>query len=268
MDLLPIIESDPNNLLFTLAAVLGIQLAAFAGAAIRRTDTLTDITYAATFALLAVALLVGGGRYELPRLLVCALVLLWALRLGGYLLLRVLRTGRDERFDGIREHPFKFAGFWTLQAVTIWTVLLPVTMLLSHPGPLQPGWPLWLGAGLWLVGFVVETVADQQKFAFRNDPANRGRWIERGLWRYSRHPNYFGELLCWWGLFVAAVPALDGWEWLALLGPIFLTVLLLFVSGIPTVRRKQQQRYGHDPAFQDYLKRTSLLIPLPPRSGA
>ncbi len=265
MGFLPIFESDPNNLLFTFAVVLGLQVLAFAVAAARKTDALTDLTYGLTFALVAGTLLIGAGRFEATQVLISAAIVLWGIRLGGYLAIRVLKTGRDERFDGIRERPAKFAVFWSVQAVTIWTVLLPSTVALSHPGPLPLTWPTLLGLAIWLAGLIIEAVADQQKFAFRNDPANKGRWIDRGLWRYSRHPNYFGEMLCWWGLFIAASPALSGWTWLSAAGPAFLTGLLLFGTGIPTVAKAQRERYGHDPAFQAYLRRTSLLVPWPPR---
>jgi steroid 5-alpha reductase family enzyme len=265
MGFLPVFQSDSYNLGFTFGVVLGLQVLAFAVAATRKTDTLTDITYSLTFALVAILLLVGAGRYEPTQVLIAAAIVIWAARLGGYLLVRVLRTGRDKRFDGIRENPLKFAGFWLLQTVTIWTVLLPATLALSSPAPLPLGWQAWAGGAIWLAGLLIEAIADQQKFAFRNDPGNDGRWIDRGLWRYARHPNYFGEMLCWWGLFLVASPALDGWAWLAAAGPVFLTLLLLFGSGIPTVARSQRRRYGQDPAFQQYLRRTSLLVPLPPR---
>jgi steroid 5-alpha reductase family enzyme len=113
---------------------------------------------------------------------------------------------------------------------------------------------------------VVEAAADAQKSAFKANDANRGRFITTGLWRYSRHPNYFGEILVWWGLFVYAVPFLHGAAFAVVVGPVFITLLLLFVSGIPLLERSADEKYGDDPAYRDYKRRTSILVPLPPSS--
>jgi steroid 5-alpha reductase family enzyme len=121
---------------------------------------------------------------------------------------------------------------------------------------------------VWLVGLVVESVADAQKSAFKSKEENRNRFVASGLWRYSRHPNYFGELLVWWGLFVYAVPVLHGAAFAVVAGPVFITLLLLFVSGIPPLERSADEKYGSDPAYQAYKRRTSILVPLPPRGQA
>jgi steroid 5-alpha reductase family enzyme len=122
-----------------------------------------------------------------------------------------------------------------------------------------------VGALLWLTGLVIEAVADAQKSRFRGKDENRGRFVSTGLWHYSRHPNYFGEILLWWGVFFYAVPFLDGAAFAVVIGPIFITLLLLFISGIPLLERSAEEKYGHDPAYRDYKRRTSILIPLPPR---
>jgi steroid 5-alpha reductase family enzyme len=122
-----------------------------------------------------------------------------------------------------------------------------------------------IGALLWAVGFAVEAASDAQKSAFKNDPAKAGRWIESGLWKYSRHPNYFGEALLWWGLFLVALPSLAGLLALAAIGPIAITLLLLFVSGVPLLEKSADAKYGGDPAYRDYKRRTSLFVPMPPR---
>jgi steroid 5-alpha reductase family enzyme len=111
---------------------------------------------------------------------------------------------------------------------------------------------------------VIEAVADTQKSAFRAKAENGGRFVSTGLWHYSRHPNYFGEILLWWGVFLYAVPFLDGAAFAVVIGPIFITLLLLFVSGIPLLERSADEKYGDDPAYRDYKRRTSILVPLPP----
>ena len=115
------------------------------------------------------------------------------------------------------------------------------------------------------VGLVIETAADAQKSAFKGKQENRGRFIERGLWRYSRHPNYCGEMLVWWGLFVFAVPFLHGAAFAVVIGPVFITLLLLFVSGIPLLEKSADKRWGGEPEYEAYKARTSVLVPRPPR---
>jgi steroid 5-alpha reductase family enzyme len=249
----------------SFAIALALNGAFFAVAAARRTDVVTDLSYSLTFALLAIVLPFTGG-HEPVQLVASLLVLVWAVRLGTYLFRRILRMKVDHRFDGMRDEPLRFARFWLLQAVTVAIVMLPVSYLLDRDHPPHFGsWSI-AGACVWLLGFVVEAVADAQKSAFRAKDENRGRFVTRGLWRYSRHPNYFGEILVWWGLFVYAVPVLHGAAYAVVIGPVFITLLLLFVSGIPLLERSADEKYGDDPAYRDYKRRTSILVPLPPRS--
>jgi steroid 5-alpha reductase family enzyme len=244
---------------------LVVNAAFFAIAATRKTDVVTDLSYSLSFAVLAIVLPFAGAR-ETVQLIASLLVLVWAVRLGGYLFRRILRTKVDHRFDGMRDKPLRFARFWLLQAITVAVVMLPVSYLLGRDD--APGVGPWTIAGvaLWSIGLVIEAVADAQKSSFRARDENRGRFITSGLWRYSRHPNYFGEMLVWWGLFVLAVPFLDGAAFAVVIGPVFITLLLLFVSGIPPLERSAEAKYGNDPAYRDYKRRTSILLPLPPRS--
>ena len=122
-----------------------------------------------------------------------------------------------------------------------------------------------VGGSIWLAGLVIEAVADQQKFAFKRTPAGRTRWTDTGLWRFSRHPNYFGELLCWWGIFVFAAPSLGAWVALGVVGPLAITGLLLFATGIPTLEASAKKKWGSDPDYQAYRRRTRTLVPWPRR---
>jgi steroid 5-alpha reductase family enzyme len=237
----------------------------FVVAAARRTDVVTDLSYSLTFALLAIVLPFTGAR-EPVQLVASLLVVVWAVRLGTYLFRRILRMKVDHRFDGMRDEPLRFARFWLLQALTVAVVMLPVSYLLDRSS--APGFGAWALAGalVWLIGLLIEAAADAQKSAFKASDANRGRFITTGLWRYSRHPNYFGEILVWWGVFLYAVPFLDGAAYAVVVGPVFITLLLLFVSGIPPLERSAERKYGDDPAYLDYKSRTSILVPFPPRS--
>jgi steroid 5-alpha reductase family enzyme len=251
-------------IVLSFAISLAVNAAFFAIAATRKTDVVTDLSYSLSFAVLAIVLPFAGAR-ETVQLTASLLVLVWAVRLGGYLFRRILRTKVDHRFDEMRDKPLRFARFWLLQAITVAVVMLPVSYLLGRDD--APGVGPWTIAGvaLWLTGLLIEAVADAQKSSFRARDENRARFIASGLWRYSRHPNYFGEMLVWWGLFVLAVPFLEGAAFAVVIGPVFITLLLLFVSGIPPLERSAEAKYGDDPAYRDYKRRTSILVPLPPR---
>ncbi len=252
-------------IVLSFAISLAVNAAFFAIAAARKTDAVTDLSYSLSFAALAIVLPFAGAR-EPVQLTASLLVLVWAARLGGYLFRRILRTKVDHRFDGMRDKPLRFARFWLLQAITVAVVMLPISYLLGRDD--APGFGPWMiaGAAIWLTGLLIEAVADAQKSTFKARDENRGRIITNGLWRYSRHPNYFGEMLVWWGMFVFAVPFLDGAAFAVVIGPVFITLLLLFVSGIPPLERSAEAKYGDDPAYREYKRRTSILLPLPPRS--
>ncbi len=262
---MPLFDFDVYNLLGTFLITFGIQVAFFVFAAGFKTDKLTDFSYGLTFIILAALLMVFADLGDLRILVSGVLVIIWGLRLMVYLFVRILKIGKDDRFDGRRENVVSFAMFWLLQAAAVWIIMLPSIVVLSKPAGPPIGVFFYLGAALWVIGFLIETVADQQKFVFKNDPANKGKWIQHGLWKYSRHPNYFGEVMLWFGLFVMAVPVLSGWTWAVVLGPIFITVLLLKVSGIPLLEESADKRYGNLPEYQEYKRRTHIFLMLPPK---
>jgi len=255
-----------TGILISIPIALAVNAAFFVVAARRQTDVVTDLSYSLSFAVLAVALVPFGG-HAWVQLAASLLVCLWAIRLGGYLFTRILRIKVDHRFDGIRERPLRFARFWLLQALSIAVILLPVSYLLGRPH--APGVGAWTAAGavIWLAGLVIETIADIQKSDFKGKPGNGERFIASGLWRYSRHPNYFGEMLVWWGLFLLAVPFLHGVAFAVVAGPVYLSLLLLYVTGIPPLEKSAETKHGADPAYREYKRRTSVLVLLPRRKG-
>eukprot|EP00850_Spirogloea_muscicola_P003789 SM000015S01289 [mRNA] locus=s15:1013277:1015689:- [translate_table: standard] len=203
------------------------------------------------------------------------LVCLWAARLGTHLFSRVLQVGRDSRFDGVRAQPGTwpnppyFFAFWTIQAVWIYMVLLPV-LLLNSGGlyALWPGWTDLLGLGVWIAGFAVETIADYQKNRFRRLESSKGKWIDSGLWRYSRHPNYFGEMVLWWGVYLLSFRSLAPMgRFVALISPVGTMYLLIRVSGIPLLEKAALKKWGTDVDYQEYLRTTSKLIPWVHKQG-
>lgn len=251
-----------NILLGSLLIIFTIQILFFLGAALFKTDKVTDLSYGLTFVVLVWVFIF---RYQSPTLfhiLIAGMVTIWGIRLSGFLFIRIMKTQRDKRFDGVREHFLKFARFWFLQAVAIFIIMLPSILGLSKAnGTLS--FVSFLGLGIWIVGILIESVADWQKFVFKNKEVNRDKWIDSGLWHFARHPNYFGEMTVWWGLYLFVLPTLGGIEYISIVGPVFITCLLLFVTGIPPLEKTYSRKYKGNMEYQQYRNSTRLLIPLP-----
>ncbi len=230
-----------------------------------RTEHFYDLTGSLTYlstTLLAVAL---GGPADGRSWLLTVLIVIWASRLGTYLFRRVRQTGKDGRFDRIKQSPTRFGMTWTLQG--LWVVFTAAAAHAAIASETRQALGLWaaVGVAIWLGGFAIEVLADSQKAAFRTDPANNGRFITSGLWAWSRHPNYFGEILLWIGIAIIAVPALRGWQLVTLISPVFVYLLLTRISGLPMLERRADKRWGGNDAYETYKAATPVLIPRPPR---
>lgn len=253
------------SFLFSLA----INMFFFIFAALFKTDKVTDFTYSLSFFLLAPILLFSSGHpFSTEQVLVTLAIMLWALRLGTYLFYRILKIGKDDRFDDKRSNPLAFLRFWILQTLVVWIVMLPFALFLTSEPEMIPQYMTTAGMVVFLLGLIIETVSDMQKFNYRMKTENDGHWVDSGLWKFSRHPNYMGEILVWWGLFVVVIPFLSGLQWLTILGPFTITFFLIFVSGIPLLEKSSDKKYGAAPGYQDYKRRTSLLLILPPKKKA
>jgi steroid 5-alpha reductase family enzyme len=254
--------SGPDWQVFALCALLALALQwlAFIPAWLLQTEKFYDLTGSLTYLAviwLAVAL---SDASDTRSLLLAGCISLWALRLGSFLFLRILKDGSDSRFDRIKPHAGKFLFTWTLQGLWVLiTASCALAAITSGRGG-QPGWLEALGLALWIAGFAIEITADRQKRAFRRIHGSE-RFIDSGLWAHSRHPNYFGEILLWCGIALIAVPALAGWQWLTLISPLFVFLLLTRVSGIPLLERKAERRWGDDPEWQAYRANTPVLVP-------
>lgn len=253
-----------NILVSTLLLSFAIQIFFFTFAAYFKTDKVTDLSYGLTFIILAIFSFFKFSVIQPIQILVLVLVVLWGIRISAYLLVRIIKTGKDKRFDGIREKFWSFAKFWFFQAISVWVIMLPAITILGTKEQL-PINSLYIifGCFIWLMGLGIEGIADIQKYMFKSNPLNKNKWIDTGIWKYSRHPNYFGEMLCWWGIFILIVPALQGINWLIILGPFYITFILLFVSGIPPLEKRADEKFGKDPNYLKYKEKTSLLVPLP-----
>eukprot|EP00931_Biecheleriopsis_adriatica_P009121 TRINITY_DN110225_c0_g1_i1.p1 TRINITY_DN110225_c0_g1~~TRINITY_DN110225_c0_g1_i1.p1 ORF type:complete len:289 (+),score=52.73 TRINITY_DN110225_c0_g1_i1:46-867(+) len=256
-------------------ADIAVQLACFAVAAALQTEKFYDVSASLTYVLcVLLSLRHGRAAAGVRQRVNSGLVIIWATRLGSFLLWRVMKDGGDRRFDRVKTNPRIFFVYWAIQAFWIFVTALPVYTLNgkgSEQAAEKPGqkrdtalcWRDKMGWMLWSLGFVLQVTADVQKSRFKADPQNAGRWIDIGLWRLAQHPNYFGEMCMWWGIFLSCTSELRGLELLSGASPFFVTFLLLRVSGVPLLRKAGLKRWGHLPEYQDYLKRTPLLLPLP-----
>lgn len=247
---------------------IGLQWLVFLPSWLKQTEHFYDLTGSLTYLLVVwlAVLATDGVAVDARTWLLAAMVTVWALRLGSFLFRRVRRSGKDGRFDEIKQDFGRFLIAWSLQGVWVFMTLLAA--LIAMTSPQAPGLDFWalIGALIWLTGFAIEVVADAQKSRFTADPANQGRFINVGLWRWSRHPNYFGEILLWIGVCVIALPSFSGWQWLGLLSPAFVAVLIIKISGVPMLEERAEEKWGDDPEYQRYREQTPVLMLRPPKS--
>ena len=239
---------------------------AFIPAAAFQSDRFYDTTGALTYLAVIAAACAASWPLGLREAAVAGMVSVWTIRLGSFLFTRIHAAGgTDVRFEKIKVNPPRFLVAWTLQAVwVIFTASAALVILTASEGRPVDAF-FWAGTALWVVGFGFEVIADEQKRRFKADPANHGKFITTGLWAWSQHPNYFGEITLWTGILVIALPQLSGWSWLVVFSPIFVALLLTRVSGINLLDAIAKKRWGDDPAWQAYVARTPVLIPRPPR---
>ena len=252
-----------TTILFLLVVSLTINAICFAIAYYFQTDKLTDIAYALSFFLINAILVLQGQNIDAYHVILVAMIAIWAVRLGSFLLYRITKLGRDNRFDAMRGNIMRFGFFWLSQALTAWVLMLPVAFVITSSRP--PAWPLaLLGLLVWAIGLGVEAVADLQKLRFRFARSRPTPWITSGIWRYARHPNYFGEIAIWLGVYIYSLSALGLPEQVVgAASPLVITGLLLFVSGVPILEKSADTRWGKQAAYQKYKHHTNLLLPLP-----
>ena len=248
-----------------IALAFLMQWIGFLFAWARRTERFYDLTGSMTFLAVTATALAAAGKPDARALAIAALVGMWAVRLGLFLTRRIHEDGFDRRFTEIKTRFSAFLMAWTLQG--LWVSMSVGAALAAIASTARAPADGFLAAGmlLWAAGFAFEVIADAQKRHFRADPANAGRFIHTGLWAWCRHPNYFGEVLLWTGIAVAAWPALSGWAHLTLMSPVFVWLLLTRMSGMPLLEASAERRWGGDPRYRAYRSRTPALFPLPPR---
>lgn len=243
-----------------------INWAVFVPSSLAETERYFDLTGSATYVTVVAVALLLGDELDARAIVVGAMVVVWAVRLGSFLFLRIRRAGKDERFDRIKTDRLRFFMTWTLQGLWVLLTLACALAIITGTERQPIGWVAIVGIVVWVAGFAVEVVADRQKSVFKRDPANEGRFIASGLWAWSRHPNYFGEIVLWTGIAVMALPVLSGWRWVTLISPVFVFVLLTRVSGIPMLEERAEKRWGGEEGYRRYVEETPVLVLRPPRS--
>ncbi len=253
---------------FALCGILafGLNWLAFVPAALWRTERYYDATGSLTYLSVVAVALLGADRLAPHALLLGAMVSVWAIRLGSFLFARVRRDGADGRFDEIKSNPLRFFMVWTLQGLWVFLTVSCALAAMSSGQPELLGVVEGAGGLIWAMGLTIEVVADRQKARFRADPENRGHFIQSGLWAWSRHPNYVGEITLWCGVAVVALPHLSGWQHVTLISPVFVYMLLTRVSGIPLLESRATQKWGDRADYRAYRARTPVLFPRPPRT--
>ncbi|MED5529709.1 MAG: DUF1295 domain-containing protein [Pseudomonadota bacterium] len=249
--------------LFAICASVGFILhwAVFIPSYLLQTEHYFDLTGALSYISTITLAAYLHPLLDLRGLIICVLISIWAVRLGSFLFMRIKRAGQDRRFIESKTRFWQFLYIWTMGGawvfITMAAGLAAITSMTQRP----LGIFAIAGVFLWLVGFSIEVVADRQKTKFRQLPGNADHFITSGLWAYSRHPNYFGEILLWLGITVIALPTLVGWQYVTLISPIFVALLLIKVSGIRLLEADGKDRWGSDPNYQYYVNNTPVLVP-------
>lgn len=256
------------TLLACVVAVFFFMSIMFAVSLRERRFDVVDAAWGLVFIVIALTsfLLQPGELLEVDApLIVSLLVIAWGLRLSWHITQRLKRSKEEDwRYQQMRQKWGKHAAIrayfdiFLLQGILALVISTPVILVNLFGGGVL-GLPTLLGIGVWLLGFLFESIGDSQLKQFLSGPENKGKIMDRGLWRYTRHPNYFGEIAQWWGIFIIALGVPYGWIGLA--GPLVITFLLLFVSGIPLT----EKRFEGKPGWDEYKRRTSVLLPLPPK---
>jgi len=253
--------------LFAVCGAIGFILhwAIFIPSYAFQTEHYFDLTGSLSYITTVIVAMVLNPSLDIRDLIICAMILVWAVRLGSFLFWRIKKDGQDKRFIVMKTKFTWFLLTWTLGGLWVLVTMAAGLAALTSNTTVELGILGYVGIALWLFGFAVEVIADNQKTQFKKDPNNKDRFITSGLWSWSQHPNYFGEITLWLGLALFTYPVLSGWQLVTLISPIFVYLLLTRLSGIPTLDRLAKEKWGSDSDYAAYVRTTSKLILSPPK---
>ena len=253
-----------HMLIDSAIGILAFILAVYAIAQFIKDNSIVDIAWGIGFIIATAISFFESQTFFTQNILVNLLVLIWGLRLSIYICIRHSGKGEDYRYREMRGSWGKNVQLMGLlkvflpQAIVMYMIVFPILMVNFNPHPDLQITDI-MGAFIWLIGFYFEAVSDGQMFNYKKDPANKGKVMKYGLWKFTRHPNYFGEATMWWGIFLMAIPS--GYWYLSLLSPIVITLLIIKVTGVELLEKK----YKDNPEYQEYIQKTSSFIPMPPK---
>lgn len=253
----------PLFMLLIIGAYL-VQWIVFIFAFLQKSEKFFDLTGSLTYIILATAAVLLIPKIDRRAVLLLVLVVIWATRLGTFLFGRVLKQGKDDRFDDIKVSFTSFLMTWTLQGLWVTFTAAAAFAAITTTNQRALGWPALIGLLIWAVGYFFELIADVQKSAFKANPDNKNAFINTGLWAWSRHPNYFGEIVLWLGVAIIALPVLRGWALVTLISPVWVIIQLTLISGVPMLEKKADKKWGGQPDYEAYKANTPVLIPRPP----
>ncbi len=246
---------------FSVMLAFGINWLVFIPSFIFKTEKFFDLTGSLSYISVIIISVILSPVKDARTLIIMSLVLIWAIRLGSFLFTRIMKDGKDGRFDELKTKFLSYLSVWTLQGlwITFTLVAALVVTTSSHKVPLD----LYavIGTIVWIIGFLFEAIADIQKSKWRRKPENKGKFINEGLWSKSRHPNYFGEITIWIGIAIIAFPVLKGFQFISLISPLFVMFLLTKVSGIPILEKRSDAKWGGQEDYEDYKRNTPVLFP-------
>ncbi len=202
---------------------------------------------------------------DIRDLIIGLLIAVWAIRLGSFLFLRVKQDGKDNRFTVMKTQFHWYLMTWTIGGLWVFLTMCAGLAAITSSKSVPLGITAYIGLALWVFGFAIEVIADRQKRIFKKQKDKNLEFITTGLWAWSRHPNYFGEITLWMGLTLIALPVLSGWQLVTLISPIFVYILLTRISGIKLLEDRGMKKWGSDPEYIDYINRTPALILKKPR---
>ena len=241
-----------------------IQWILFIPAFYFQTEKFYDLTGSATYIFIVSYISIQSNfakNVNLGNILLASFIILWAIRLGSFLFTRIHKSGEDKRFKFIKPSPSSFFMTWTLQGMWVSICsMCALTAMASKNGVIQNSF-FYIGMLVFIAGFVIEIIADWQKSIFRKNSTNKGQFISNGLWYYSRHPNYFGEITLWLGISIMSFSSLSSWQYITLISPLFTYMLLVYVSGVRILEISGLEKWGHLQNYQEYIRTTSSLFP-------
>tara|TARA_B100000678_G_scaffold277254_1_gene270822 strand:+ start:1144 stop:2016 length:873 start_codon:yes stop_codon:yes gene_type:complete len=250
--------------LFAICASIGFFLHwfVFIPSFFYQTEHYFDLTGSISYITIVLFTFFAVSNLDGRSLLIGVLIIIWAIRLGSFLFLRIKREGKDNRFTVMKTKFWWFLFTWTVGGLWVFITMAAGLAALTSAKVVPLGWFALVGVSLWLEGFIIEVVADYQKSKFKSKKENQYKFINQGLWSLSRHPNYFGEITLWLGIAIIAFPVLEGWQLVTLISPVFVYILLTKISGIAMLEPRADKKWSEDPEYQLYKETTPALIPM------